>query len=86
MEDAGTSKKDDIDSQDSNTSIDHGHLARNCSIKITILTLARQSFKRRGHLMVSEHESEVNIAMCRYLEHENSCIVTNISLNYSLLC
>ena len=34
MEDAGTSEEDDIDSQDYNTSIDHGHLARNCSIKI----------------------------------------------------
>ena len=34
MEDAGTSEDDDIDSEDSNTSIDHGHLARNCSIKI----------------------------------------------------
>ena len=37
MEDAGTSEEeDDIDSQDSNTPIDHGHLARNCSIKITV--------------------------------------------------
>ena len=36
MEDAGTSEEDDdIDSQDSNALIDHGHLARNCSIKIT---------------------------------------------------
>ena len=35
MEDAGTLEEDDdIDSQDSNTPIDHGHLARNCSIKI----------------------------------------------------
>ena len=34
MEDAGTSEEDDIDSQDSNIRIDHGHLARNCSIKI----------------------------------------------------
>ena len=35
MEDAGTSEEDDdIDIQDSNTPIDHGHLARNCSIKI----------------------------------------------------
>ena len=34
MEDAGTSEEDDIDSQDSNTPIDHGHLARNCLIKI----------------------------------------------------
>ena len=35
MENAGTSEEDDdIDSQDSNTRIDHGHLARNCSIKI----------------------------------------------------
>ena len=34
IEDAGTSEEDDIDSQDSNTPIDHGHLARNCSIKI----------------------------------------------------
>ena len=35
MEDAGTSEED-IDSQDSNTAIEHGHLARNCSIKISI--------------------------------------------------
>ena len=34
MEDAGTSEEDDIGSQDSNTPIDYGHLARNCSIKI----------------------------------------------------
>ena len=35
MEDAGTSEEDDdIDRQDSNTPIDHSHLARNCSIKI----------------------------------------------------
>ena len=34
MEDAGTSEEDDIDSQDSNIRIDHGHLALNCSIKI----------------------------------------------------
>ena len=35
MEDAGTSEEDnDIDSQDSNTPIYHGHLAWNCSIKI----------------------------------------------------
>ena len=35
MEDAGTSEEDDdIDSQDSNTPIDHGYLAQNCSIKI----------------------------------------------------
>ena len=33
MEDAGTSEEDDIDSQDSNTPIDHGHLAQNCLIK-----------------------------------------------------
>ena len=34
MENAGISEEDDsIDSQDSNTPIDHGHLARNCSIK-----------------------------------------------------
>ena len=31
-EDVGTSEEDDIDSQDSNTPIDHGHLARNCSM------------------------------------------------------
>ena len=38
MEDAGTSEEDDdIDSQASNTPIDHGHLARNCSIKIITL-------------------------------------------------
>ena len=37
MEDSGISEEDDdIDSQDSKTPIDHGHLARNCSIKINI--------------------------------------------------
>ena len=36
MEDAGTSEEDDIDSQDSNSPIEHGHLARNCSIKIML--------------------------------------------------
>ena len=36
MEDAGSSEEDDdIDSQDSNTLIDHGHLVRNCSMKIS---------------------------------------------------
>ena len=35
MEDAGTSEEDDdINSQDSNTPIDHSHLTWNCSIKI----------------------------------------------------
>ena len=34
MENAGISEEDDIDCQDSNIPIDHGHLARNCSIKI----------------------------------------------------
>ena len=35
MEDATTSEEDDdIDSHDSNIPIDHGHIARNCSIKI----------------------------------------------------
>ena len=37
MEDAGTSEEDDIDSQDSNTPIDHGYVAWNCSIKILLL-------------------------------------------------
>ena len=38
MEDAETSEEDDnIDSQDSNIPIDHGHLARNCSIKIKVI-------------------------------------------------
>ena len=35
VEDARTSEEDDdIDSQDSNMPIDHGHLARNCLIKV----------------------------------------------------
>ena len=34
MEDTGTSEEDDIDSKDSSTPIDHGHLSRNFSIKI----------------------------------------------------
>ena len=33
MEDSGTSEEDYIESQDSNIRTDHGHLARNCSIK-----------------------------------------------------
>ena len=37
MVDAGTLEEDDIDSQDSNTPIDHGHLARNCLIKKKII-------------------------------------------------
>ena len=48
MEDAGTSEEDDdIDSQDSNTPIDHGHVARNCSIKIKWLLQLKSSFS--GH-------------------------------------
>ena len=39
MEDAGTSEEDDTDYQDSNMPIDHGHLARNCSIKIIMLAV-----------------------------------------------
>ena len=40
MEDAGTSEEDDdIDSQDSNTPTDHGHLSWNCSIKIKSITM-----------------------------------------------
>ena len=40
MKNAGTSEEgDDIDSQDSNMTIDHGHLARNCSIEIRISCL-----------------------------------------------
>ena len=40
MEDTGISEEDDdIDSQDSNTPIDHEHLAQNCSIKIIILNV-----------------------------------------------
>ena len=44
MEDAGTLEEDDIDSQDSNTSIDHGHLARNCSIKIILLLILLKKY------------------------------------------
>ena len=36
MEDSGTSEEDDIDNQDSNIPIDHGHLARNCSVKASV--------------------------------------------------
>ena len=49
MEDAGTSEEDDdIDSQDSNIPIDHGHLARNCSImnvKISWCNIIRKTCK-----------------------------------------
>ena len=42
MEDAGTSEEDnDIDNQDSNTPIDPGYLAWNCSIKITNIKLVK---------------------------------------------
>ena len=36
MEDAGTSEEGNIDSQDTNIRIDHGHQVRNCSIKILV--------------------------------------------------
>ena len=50
MEDAGTSEEDDdFNCQDSNTQIDHGHLAGNCSIKIKQLlfffSVLLESFK-----------------------------------------
>ena len=39
MEDTETLEEDDIDSQNSNIPINHGHLARNCSIKIIIIII-----------------------------------------------
>ena len=50
MEDAGTSEEDDTNSQDSNTSIDHGHLARNCSIKIITPAVKASVISRRKWL------------------------------------
>ena len=49
MEDARTSEDEDdnIDSQDSKTLIDHGHLAQNCSIKII-----RPAMKASTHLLL----------------------------------
>ena len=38
MEDTGISEED-TDSQDSNIPIDHGHVARNCLIKIIMLAM-----------------------------------------------
>ena len=60
MEAAGTSEEeDDIDSQDSNIPIDHGHLAWNCSIKIITPAVKASvvSLYRLGHGCVN-HDTE----------------------------
>ena len=50
MEDAETSEEDeDIDSQDCNVPIDHGHLARNCSIKIIMSAVKPSHLRQHGH-------------------------------------
>ena len=58
MEEAGTSEEDDdIDSQDSNTPIDHGHQARNCSIKIiTPAVKACNFFSGFSRFPISSHQ------------------------------
>ena len=66
MEDAGTSVEDgDIDSQDSNTPIDHSHLARNCSIKIITPAVKASviSYKMASRSMVRR----IVLLLCRAL-------------------
>ena len=70
MEDAGTSEEDDIDSQDSNTSIDHGHLAQNCSFFNSVTNFIVNSLKDKNnrklgyyHLIFLKNTSD-----CFYLQ------------------
>ena len=56
MEDAGTSEEDDdIDSQDSNTVINHGHLARDCLIKITMPAVKASVISSLGHSLSNDN-------------------------------
>ena len=59
MEDAGTSEEDDIDSQDSNTPIDHGHLARNCSVKIITPAVKASVISSTGHPKIKNHNQKI---------------------------
>ena len=80
MEDAGTSEEDDIDSQDSNTPIDHGHLAWNCSIKIITPAVKASVISMSHHRCFITHGSRLNTgctfpvslmeAMLRFMEHK----------------
>ena len=57
MEDAGTSEEDDIDSQDSNTPIDHGHLAWKCLInkyrKFILATLKHHLYQKFSNFKIA---------------------------------
>ena len=57
MEDIGTSEEDDIDSQDSNIPIDHGHLAQNCSIKMLLSVMITSSSQCPEFYLVFHHLS-----------------------------
>ena len=63
MEDAGTSEEDDINSQDSNTPTDHGHLARNCSIKIITLAVKPLVISKKGDIENQTKNEEVTERM-----------------------
>ena len=67
MEDAGTPEEDDIDSQDSNTPIDHGHLARNCSIKIRKRKVSATSCPIWVHLA---RDLGILVARAVFIHHE----------------
>ena len=67
MEDAGTSEEDDyINSQDSSTPIDHGHLAWKCSIKIKTPAV-KASVISLGDVKI--HDT-IFILPCQQREHE----------------
>ena len=79
MEDAGTLEEDDdIDSQDSNIPIDHGHLARNCSIKI-ITPAVKASVIYHGVLAPSTHKATTLL-----LDLLQRRVVTNSETPYKL--
>ena len=60
MEDAGTSEEDGIGNQDSDTPIDHGHLARNCSIKI-ITSAVKASVISLGSIVLYPQKSNLKL-------------------------
>ena len=66
MEDAGTSEEDDdFESQDSNTPIDHGHLARNCSIKVyEKMEITGREVQAIGWMMFKHLRDELLQKMC----------------------
>ena len=80
MEDAGTSDEDDIDSQDSNTPIDHGHLALNCLIKITMPAVKASVISCSHcipHRLIME-EKGARVDWCKKLEKFNAGCSKNI--------